>query len=167
MLHPSNSHSCSNHNFQTLMLSQHSDSLHNLMSLHKHLPSDNSHLLEHMLIHFLSIPFQLQRPLCLAHQNRGSQNQSMEKESRIAENKVLHPHLMQQMIDSAFDANSWVTSRKIVVSYPTAPNARLEATSQQSVLPSNRTTGSRTKGTTKDAKLAERIGRKHRTNLSS
>ena len=77
----------------------------------------------------------------------------------------MHPHLMQQMVDSAFDANSWVTSRKIVLSYPTALNARLEATSQQSVLPSNRTTGSRTKGVKvpmKDAKLIERIGRKHR-----
>ena len=40
------------------------------------------------------------------------------------------PHLMYQKVDSAFNANSLATSRRIVLSCPTALNARLEVTSQ-------------------------------------
>ena len=132
--HPSKSHCCSSHNFQVLMQSQHSNS-----------NQDNCFLLVHKLFCFLSIPFQLQRVLCPAHQNRGFQNQPMEREWRIVENMELHPHLMNLMVDFAFDANSWVTSRKIVLSYSTALNARLKVTSQQCVLQRNRVADSRKK----------------------
>ena len=78
------------------------------------------------------------------------------------------------MVDSAFDANSWVTSRKVVLSYPTALNARLKVTSQQSILPSNRMAGSRMKGVkmltedlTKNAKLAGKLEKKAQDHLSS
>ena len=47
---------------------------HTLIQSHKHHPLDNNHLLEPQLIHLLSIPFQLQRPLCPTLQNRESQN---------------------------------------------------------------------------------------------
>ena len=59
---------------------------------------------------------------------------------------------------------------KIVLSYPIALNAELKAISQRSVLPNNRMADSRTKDVKvpiKDAKLIEKIGKKHRTDFSS
>ena len=94
----------------------------------------------------------------------------MEKESRIAGNKLPHPQLMHKTVDSASDVNSWVTLRKIAPSYHIVLNVELKATYQQSVLPKNRTADGRMKDMkkpTKDAKLIEKIGRKHRTDPSS
>ena len=57
-----------------------------------------------------------------------------------------------------------------IAHHPTVLNVELEVSSQQSVLPNNRTTDGRTKDVkvlTKDAKLTERIGRKHKTDHSS
>ena len=59
--------------------------------------------------------------------------------------------------------------KKDCLSYPNVLNVEREVTSQQSVLPNNRTTGDRTKDAkvlTKDTKLRERTGRKHKTDHS-
>ena len=59
---------------------------------------------------------------------------------------------------------------KTALSYPTVLSVELEATSQQSVLPNNRTIHGRMKDAKvpmKDAKLRERIGKKHKTDHSS
>ena len=59
--------------------------------------------------------------------------------------------------------------KKTAPSYPTVLNVELEATSQQSILPNSRTTDGRMKDAkmlTKDAKLTQRIGRKHGTDPS-
>ena len=58
---------------------------------------------------YLRIPFQLLRQQCLTLQKRKYQNHSMEKESRIAGNKLQHPQLIHKTVDSASDVNSQVT----------------------------------------------------------
>ena len=55
--------------------------------------------------------------------------------------------------------------KKDCPSYHTVLNVELEVTSQQTVLPNNRTKD--TKVLTKDAKITEKIGRNHRTDHSS
>ena len=72
-------------------------------------PIEQQSPLEHKIIHYLRIPFQLLRPQCLTLQKKKYQNHSMEKESRIAENKLQHPQLIPKTVDSALDVNSWVT----------------------------------------------------------
>ena len=51
----------------------------------------------------------LLRPQCLTLQKKRYQNHSMERESRIAENKLQHPQLLPKTVVSASDVNSWVT----------------------------------------------------------
>ena len=125
---------------------------------------------EHKLICYLRIQLQLLRPQCPTLQKRKYQNHSMEKKSRIAGNKLPHPKLTRKTVDSASDVNSQATLRKTAPNYPTVLNVELEATSQQSVLPNNRTTDSKMKDVkmlTKDVKLAKRTGRNHKTDPSS
>ena len=61
------------------------------------------------LICCLRIPLQLLRPPCPTLQKRKYQNCSMERESRIAGNKLPHLQLIHRTVDSALDVNSLVT----------------------------------------------------------
>ena len=76
---------------------------------HKHHPLNSNYLLEHKLICYLGIPFQLMRSQCLTLLKRKYQNHSIEKESRTAGNKLQHPQLIPKIVDSASNVNSWVT----------------------------------------------------------
>ena len=145
-------------------------SLHPRVQHHKHHPLNNNYLLEHKIIHYLRIPFQLLRPQCPTLQKRKYQNHSMEKESRITENKPQCPQLIPKIVNSAFRCKQLGHLKKDCPSYPTVLNVELEVTSHLSFLQNNRTTDGRmkdAKGLMKDAKLGERIGRSHRTDHSS
>ena len=133
-----------------------------------HVAREHPLLLHHSHQHnqMIAPPTRLLRPQCPTLQKRRYQNHSMERESKIAENKLQCPQLLPKTVDSASDVNSHVTKRKTAPSYHTVLNVELDITSQQCVLPNNRTIDSKTKDSKvlmKDAKPAEKIGRNHRT----
>ena len=90
----------------------------------------------------------------------------MEKESRIAANKLQHRQLIPKTVDFRCKQPDYL--KKDCPKLPYCSKCRTRC--QQSVLPNNRTTDGRTKVVkvlTKDVKLRERIGRKHKADHSS